>query len=137
MNHGQVSVYPGTYDEYVWSLEKGVLSTRGAENLEALPEKKAAVAPSTDQMREKKRNLEKKIKQAEKNLEVLDKNLLNHQEKLSLLNEQIANRTTGNFPQAIRDLTEVQQKIEKFEEEWLALTENRDRCMEELSLLKG
>ena len=137
VNHGQVSVYPGTYDEYVWSLEKGVLSTRGAENLEAPPEKKAVVTPSSDQQREQKRNLEKKIKQTEKNLEMLDKNLLIHQEKLSLLNDQIANRTTGNFPQAIRDLTEVQQKIERFEEEWLALTENRDRCMEELNQLKG
>ncbi len=137
VNHGQVSVYPGTYDEYVWSLEKGVLSTRGAENHEVPVEKKAVVAPSLDHLREKKRNLEKKIKQNEKNLEVLDKNILIHQGKLSLLNDQIANRTTGNFPQAIRDLTEIQQKIEKLEEEWLVLTENRDKCMDELNQLKG
>lgn len=138
VNHGQVSVYPGTYDEYVWSLEKGVLSNRGAENEAAPVEKKAAVAaPSSDQLREKKRNLEKKIKQTEKNLEALDKNLLIHQEKLSLLNDQIANRTTGNFLQAIRDLTEIQQKIEKLEEEWLSMTETRDGCLEELNQLKG
>ena len=28
INHGQVTVYPGTYDEYVWSLEKGALALR-------------------------------------------------------------------------------------------------------------
>ena len=142
VNHGQVSVYPGTYDEYVWSLEKGVLSNRDStspksENQEVSDSKKILIAPSADHLRDKKRNIEKKIKQSEKNLEIVDKNLFLHQEKLRLLNDQIANRTTGNFPQAIQDLTETQTKIENLEEQWLALTENRDQLMEELNQLKG
>ena len=143
VNHGQVSVYPGAYDEYVWSLEKGVLSQRGQPINEKNPLKKIFGLSkedhqeNPDSLRERRKNIDKKIKQADKNLDSIDNNLLLHQEKLSLLNDQIANGKSANLPQAILNLAEIQLKIENFEEEWLKITDVRDQLLEELNQIKG
>ncbi len=137
VNHGKVSVYPGTYDEYVWSLEKGVLSGRSDNAPEEKVIKKEPLAENFDQIRERRKNTDKKLKQSEKSIEGIDKNLLIHQEKLNFLNDQIASGKAPSLNQAIQEFSAVQEKIESLESEWLTLTELRDQLLEEIKQLKG
>jgi len=97
INNGQAQVYPGTYDEYVWSLEKGALSQRrAASTADERPtnEKQngATSAKPLPQTRgELKKKLEKELRQCERSLADLDKNLHVLQTHLHFLNQKIAN----------------------------------------------
>jgi ATP-binding cassette subfamily F protein 3 len=137
INHGQVNVYPGTYDEYVWSLEKGALSERPNEVPLPWPQENAKISTeSAPNIREIRKNLDKELKQVEKTLSEVDKNLTAQQQKLSLLNEQIAQRTQGNLPDAIRELSKIQSRIETLEEQWLSVGEKKDEILLALGKLK-
>ena len=138
INHGHVSVYPGSYDEYVWSLERGVLSERkpaNTENLEA-PFKanalKERVAREGGNYKEIKKNLDKQMRQCEKNLSSTVEELKMLNQNLALLNEKIANGSGEEIPLAIKDLLVVQSRIDKLESDWLDLTEKKEKFETEL-----
>ena len=100
VNHGQVQLYPGTYDEYVWSLEKGVLSDRQNEEslkplAENLAEKKANSGKNLS--REAKKNLEKQLRMLEKKIAVLEADLEKLHKRLLELNDRILSGSSRNY----------------------------------------
>ena len=83
INHGKASIYPGSYDEYIWSLEKGILSERANNSATSAQVKPSIPKPielpkeSRKEIEQKKRLLEKTIERSEKNSQPTNKNYVN------------------------------------------------------------
>lgn len=122
VSKGEVHLYPGTYDEYVWSLQKGLAS--GEVTTEEDAKKKIVKAPevSSGQIkkeRDKKlRTLERKIAQCEELLEKCEQ--LNTE-----LNEKIA-AGDGDSAKLVQQMSENASEIQKIEAEWTDLVEQRE-----------
>lgn len=127
INNGQAHYYPGTYDEYVWSLEKGVLAERVFGG-SAPPKMDTASrsSHSNPSSREAKKNLDKKLKQIEKALRDIENKIVASQDRMNLLNQQIAQGVCESLPNAIKELGELQSSIDKLESEWMSLSEQKD-----------
>lgn len=76
IREGRAEIYPGTYDDYLWSLEKGALRDRYKDHVAtvALPAESAAKSVSvekspakkgTKQLQAEKRDLQKKLAKSE------------------------------------------------------------------------
>jgi len=134
VNHGKVNLYLGSYDEYVWSLEKGILSSR-AENAALTTE-----APKVDLVAKKKalafeerKTVEKELKQYERNILKLELNMENFQKELDSLNHKITQSSGEELTQAILQLSQVQQSFDAAETQWLELQEKLETTKEKLS----
>lgn len=102
----KVEVYPGTYDEYVWSQQKGVLSQRTEEpkTAEAPVVKVPKALPSNKQKVNDLRELKKKVSKAESTLKA-------HQEKLTELTNQIAQAQGAEVVQISKDLAYLNELV--------------------------
>jgi ATP-binding cassette, subfamily F, member 3 len=114
VGNGKVSIYPGTYEEYVWSLKEHL--GLNAEDNEPTAKLEAAGKPSKS---ERYQELKKKRHQAaklEKSLEELG------QEKRELLDELLEHPTDFSIERN-RKLTTLDTMIHHTEDEWLKLQE--------------
>jgi ATP-binding cassette, subfamily F, member 3 len=140
INNGQASHYPGTYEDYVWSLQKGVLSQRdGASPILQSAEPQGNAAPSTStraNYKEAKKSLDRQLKQCERTLGELDKKLAELNKKLSSLNEAVAAGAYG-AAESIRELGLVQNQIDQSEGHWLETVDLKEKLEKELALLTG
>ncbi len=123
VNNGKLELYPGTYEEYVWSLQKGILSNLGSKDIPASPNgawvKKETRKPNNYK---KKKELEKALKRAETQVKNCDK-------KINELNEKIQNEADINTKMGhIAELEKVYKVKDENEETWL-------KCQEELEEL--
>lgn len=137
VNNGRVDLYPGTYDEYVWSLQQGAMSEREPGVREEKLGSKAGDTNKTTgvNFKETKKNLERQLRQCEKQIKDLDEKLVTQNQKLSSLNEKIANGTRESFNQLIGELGDVQKGIEAMEAEWLSVSETHENLKRELEAL--
>src|SRR5690606_9857737 len=111
------------YDEYVWSLEKGILSNRKNETsiVNAEP---AAPSPTKNNTREQKKSLEQTIRTLDKNILQFEKKIATLQLKLNELNQQITSHSQGPELNAlVNEFVETQQKFSDAESEWLNASE--------------
>jgi len=126
VSEGQVLLYPGTYDEYVWSLQQKLASLQNTQDTEAKrPVSKPAAAPKkviTKDLAKEIRSLEKKIETCQNQIEKLDGENKSY-------NAQIASESA--LP--AKDLQIVLQKlaanaelIQKLEDEWMELVSQRE-----------
>jgi ATP-binding cassette subfamily F protein 3 len=123
VNHGKLSLYPGTYEEYVWSLEQGVLSERVVTKSE--PAKMQISKPSGDS-REERKSIERELRSNAKNLEKTEKSISKLQNKLHELNEKVTVLTGSDLTAVISELSETQLQFDAAEKEWLELSEKKE-----------
>ena len=124
VSKGQVLLYPGTYDEYVWSLQKGLASGEitTEENAQAKSKAPEASAHHLRKERDKElRMIDKKISQCEANLEKLE---LKNKE----INEQIV-AGEGDHAKLAQQMAENALQIQKIEAEWLKLADQRSQWL--------
>ena len=123
---GQALLYPGTYDEYVWSLEKGVLSQslieESVESKEEVSTVKAMA--SGPNLRETKKNQDKLLKQLETKLKETERKIAKADTRIRELNDQIAKGEAKDLRQAIAELGNLQFELSQAEEEWITLSES-------------
>ncbi len=135
INNGRVDLYPGTYDEYVWSLQRGALAERqmasGAEEKMGLG-KGAEPKVTKPNSKEARKARDRELRQCEKRLSELDKMLADHQERLATLNEKIASGTRETYNEMINELGEVHKAIETMEAEWLSVSERQEALKREI-----
>ncbi len=138
INNGHARVYPGTYDEYVWSLEKGAFSQkRGSSEAKPQPKERVAQAEAVSpNYKEVKKQLDRTLRQCERNITELEKNLHVLQTHLQFLNQKIANGSGSELRELVVELSEVQAKIDATEAEWLTNNENKDMAEKALKNLK-
>lgn len=126
---GRANMYPGTYDEYVWSLQKGAMSalvsatpSDAPATRASAPEPKsssasaAASAPNTRQLQAEIKNLNRTIAKLETKLEPLNA-------KQKELNVRLAEPPGADFNDLLRELDVVTRAVETLEEELLTQME--------------
>jgi ATP-binding cassette subfamily F protein 3 len=142
---GQVEFYPGTYQEYLWSLERGVLSER--KSSEEIPEGRlgessgfddkmeASVSPRLN-YKEQRKLLDRRMKQLDKILNELEKRLDDLQIQLDVLNVKISNDPKNAY-ELTQKMGDIHQLKEQAEAEWLAATDEKEKAEKELQNLVG
>jgi len=140
---GSVELYPGTYDDYVWSIQKGVLSNRLHEDPPpARPAKSSSGDNSTEDgskenypkenYKDKKKNLDRQLRQAERRIEEIDKLLPTLQEKLHHLSDKISSAVGLDAQKLIKEMGEIQSQIDLCEAEWLTMSEQKEQAETEI-----
>ncbi|MNJ91336.1 putative ABC transporter ATP-binding protein YheS [compost metagenome] len=139
VNNGLLTLYPGTYDEYVWSLQKGILSER-VDNPDVIKAKSAS-APSSEENRfnykEARKRLETSIKKCQKQIEDADKKIAELSKKRDLLSESLLSTTGEKAAQLAKDIHETSNSIEDLEVSMLDAMEEQQAFENELKSLIG
>lgn len=124
---GNVQFYPGTYDEYIWSLEKGVLSEINASNPKV---KETGSSSSEDKISDNVKNpnsfeLRKKLESEKRKLEKevlkLEKAMEDLAQKQSDLNDKLTNAAPTEVSTLAADLTKTSKDLIDTEETYLGV----------------
>ncbi len=132
---GEVGLYPGNYDEYVWSVQKGamgLLSSLSSEEAEMTAERESHPMDKKFNYKESKKIWEKRRRELEKELKMTNREMehLNHQ--IKELNKRAM---AGGHREILDDLSESQILLEKSEEKWMELEQELGKVRENLENL--
>lgn len=138
IRNGSVELFPGTYDDYLWSLEKGALKERYAEADSMENRNKASTVSTT----EKKFNYKEETKRINSEIKELERKILKTEEILFSLNTQIEDfnnqllTAQGQQAQKIAiESAEASKKINETEDILMNHMENLDLKQKELQKL--
>ncbi len=141
IRNGHVEVYPGSYEDYLWSLEKGALKERYLVADEMDFKIKSANQPIADG--DKKFNYKEQSKKISSEIKELQKKISKAEDQLLKLNTNLAEHNTllisaqGQHAQKLAiDSAQTSKKISDIEEEMLVSMENLEAKEKELSLLR-
>ncbi len=144
IHNGRAEFYPGSYDEYVWSVQKGVLSKRhltpspdvderrDAENLER--EKSEAVKFN---YKDHKKQLEREIRLFEKEMASIEKANDERRAKVLGLTEQLLTVSGMQATDLAKKLADLQAEVDQSEHRYLECLEEHDRLAGEVARLDG
>lgn len=140
VRHGQLLLYPGTYDEYVWSLQKGSLS-----EVENLPENgrsparagTPAAEPVKFNYKEERKKLESLFKKQQKELQEIEKQLGELAQKQVQMTEKLVTLTGPQAQTLSKDLHELSSLILSLEERMLSVMEEQEETQKKLNELTG
>ncbi|GIL18770.1 MAG: ABC transporter ATP-binding protein [Oligoflexia bacterium] len=125
IRNGRAEVYPGTYDDYVWSLERGALKAR-EENEQAQQKSKASPSVKSMQSQEiapPKLNAHEEFKKYQSQVRELERKILKTEEllhqqnqKLSQLNNELLTAQGAQTTKLGQDVGLCYQEIQKLED---------------------
>jgi ATP-binding cassette, subfamily F, member 3 len=141
---GRAELYLGTYDEYVWSLQKGSLATR---SLSASTESyKTPAAPTAFQQLtsmsssmnyEQRKQLERDLRKIESNLTKAENLIERADARMAELNAKLVSESASpQLPEWIAELGQLQKEISAAEEAWMQLGEEKQKIESELATKK-
>ena len=140
INHGAVELYPGTYDEYVWSLQNGVLRERedlaaaaeaGKPLAGAAPPSKGAIAHgNSKQLQAQLKELQKQVAKCEQNIERLTQQCLE-------LNAELLRVEPAQAQEMAAKLGQKTQEVETLEDLLLTHMENLELKEKQLAALRA
>ena len=132
IRRGHVDVYGGTYEEYVWSLEKNLAAGNYFEP-EAYDESATTARGSVESTpqtnsdrREQKKLADRQLRMIERDLDTLDRKLHAHQKQIHQLNDEILRASDVEKLKLIQKIGVIQTELSRFEEDWLALSEKKE-----------
>jgi ATPase components of ABC transporters with duplicated ATPase domains len=136
VNNGLLTLYPGTYDEYVWSLQKGILSERddSAVTTKETRTQSSSEAPKFNYKEERKR-IEAGIKKAQKQIEEADKKIAVLSKKRDELTETLMTATGEKAATLAKEMHEASNAIEDQEMQMLEAMESQATLEQELKAL--
>lgn len=124
IENGHVGVYPGPYDDYVYSLQKRLLNESTEASEPAQKKSQRVTVLDTTSEREQKREAEKRKRQLERKILNCEESLLKFRQQQIELNDKIAQAKSATQTE-IEELIQITKKIDDLESEWLILsTEN-------------
>lgn len=133
---GELTLYPGTYEDYVWSLQKGVLSER---NYDSAPtsQKSSSANPEEKKVntREIKKKLESEIKILQKNMKSIENKTNELIKKKDELSMELINGPREKAGQISKEFGLIMVEINKLEEELLEKMEQEAELAEKLKSL--
>jgi ATP-binding cassette subfamily F protein 3 len=134
IHDGRVEVYPGTYDEYVWSLQKGALSERASA---AAPELKQEAQPSSAKFnfKEASKLLQSAIKEQQRKIQKCEELLHQKEKERDRLNSELLSAQGPQAAGLARELGLCGQEIERLEEDifkHMEIQETKERELENL-----
>jgi ATP-binding cassette subfamily F protein 3 len=140
---GGAEVYPGTYDDYVWSLEKGALKERltGVGNeATASPTAKtpgAETAPLKFNFKEQSKLLQSEVKDFERKIRKCEERLMALSQQRDDLTQGLITAQGSAAREMARELGICSNEIEKTEEEMMILMEGLEQKEKALRELRG
>jgi ATP-binding cassette subfamily F protein 3 len=143
VNNGRLTLYPGTYDEYVWSLQKGFLAERVFDTpLSDLKNTESKASESSKfNYKEERKRLEGLIKKCQKVISDGDKEILKLNSRQAELNAILisgAAAASGAGAATIaKDLHKISDDIESVELAMLEAMEEQHQLEGELQKLMG
>ncbi|RYZ70786.1 MAG: ATP-binding cassette domain-containing protein [Proteobacteria bacterium] len=140
---GKAEFYPGSYDEYVWSVQKGALSERDSSESTAgvkpSDEKAVRSGETTSETRfnfkERKKALEKEVRTCEKEITRIDKDMENLKTKILALTDELMTLSGVKAAEKAKELGSAQGEIEKSEGLYLEFLERHEVASQELALM--
>jgi ATP-binding cassette subfamily F protein 3 len=135
----KLSLYPGTYEEYVWSLQKilasGNIDSNSKKDIDTKPETEIISQPKSPNWKESKKKIERELRISEKKLADFEQEI----ELLQAENIEFNRRLIQEIPpplELIKKMGFNENRIHELESEWLQISEARDRYLIELTNLK-
>lgn len=124
VKNGQVLLYPGSYDEYVWSQQKGIL----AES-ESSHENKISSAPPKGEHRSKNSPLDKnvtkritkEISRLEKEISLMQKKISDNEKSSLEITHQLSSLTGLAAQESVKQLAQLGNQTAELEEKWFEL----------------
>ena len=111
---GGVEIYPGTYDDYLWSLEKGSLSLR--TNLPVV-ETKSKMTKSTESEDDRKFNYKEVTKKLNSEIKELQRKILKTEEIIIAATQELSDMNglllAASGPKAQQIAIEIAEKSKK------------------------
>ena len=139
---GKAEFYPGSYDEYVWSVQKGVLSERLQDEaagrvMSGSAEVKGGVETDGSKFnyKEKKKQLEKELRAIEKEMVAIDSGTEKIKQDMLMLNDRLMSSSGLQATAVAKDIGEKQAEIDRFEGRYLELMERQEVASGELEAL--
>lgn len=140
--HGKANLYPGTYDEYVWSMEKGAFFSlqKEAKTTKTAPLASGSTPENKSEgaaYRDIRKNLDKRLRQLDTFMVSLDKKMQNGNAVIAELNDRLATGE-GDSAALIKEMGIKQRDVDRAETEWMNFAEEREKLTAELEeLLKA
>jgi ATP-binding cassette subfamily F protein 3 len=142
---GRAEFYPGTYDEYVWSVQKGALAEREIDALEDDTREEAdssrKTAPVSDagdvkfNFKEARKRIERDMRSCEKEMSTSDTKSEQLRGKVLELNEALLSATGPKAAELARELGQAQGEIDRLESLYLEMLEKHEALIKELEAL--
>jgi len=139
VRNAQLLLYPGSYDEYVWSLQKGYLSEFSSSS--SLPTQGKTPSTSTSSERtkfnykEERKRLDTLIKKTQKEIMDLEKKLVSLAKTQSDMTEKLLSLTGLQAQTLSKELHGISTEIVTIEENVLQLMEALDQSQKDLESL--
>lgn len=137
---GRALFYPGSYDEYVWSVQKGALansrsseenSPQSFERFDSIEESKFAKV----NYKERKKQIEKELRSLEKEISNLEKECEELRERVIRLNEELTTASGSSATEKVKEIGQLQAEIDQREERYLECLERNEALSDELKRL--
>lgn len=137
VHNGALTLYPGTYDEYVWSVQKGVLAERDLSSggQETPSSNKNADSLNKFNYKEERKRIESEIRKTTKTIQDLDKKILEKSKVRDELTEHLLTATGDKAAALAKDLHQASQEIESYENQMLDLMEQEQNLNNDLNHL--
>lgn len=135
---GKVQTWPGTYDDYVWSLQRGALAEQVAEESSAGSHVISAVSrmEGTPNRYQRQKQLDADIRKSEKEIFQLERDLKKLAEKRGQLTENLILATGLMVSQLSKELHEVGLLIDETEAHLLAQMERIENLQKERNAMR-
>lgn len=141
INHGEVHVYPGTYDDYVWSLQKGALKDRvnigGSKPITNSASKQNLSDDSKRfNFKEESKKLNGEVKECERKILKCEEMVLSLSKKRDGLTNELLTAQGAPAATLAKELSQCSKDIEKIEEDIIQHMENLEIAQKNLQSLK-
>ena len=140
---GKAEFYPGSYDEYVWSVQKGALSERANSELDtgggvtSLATQDSVSASDKFNFKERKKNFDKEKRAMEKEMAACEDGIEKHRVKILELTEELVTVTGPRAAELARLLGGHNLESERLEARYLECLERHDEVSRELALMEN
>lgn len=138
IRNGRAEVYPGSYDEYVWSLQKGAWGSKDTPSGESnsdRPSNQSSAKNNKINYKEQKKSLQKAVTQFKKQIAQADKELETLRSHLNESQKQLMSAKGPEAETLAKDLSQIKNKIDTAEENWIELNMNLEEAEAQLSEL--
>ena len=137
IQNGRAEFYPGSYDEYVWSVQKGVLSQREELTNPSATASSRETETVKFNFKETKKQLERDLRAAEKEMAACETAIEKLKQEMLRLNEKLLTSSGPQAAQVAREIGVKQAEIDHLEAKYLECLERHDVASRELGALAG
>ncbi len=139
IRNGQVEVYPGTYDDYLWSLEKGALKERYETADQIMNQTWASKVVEVDRKfnyKEESKKLTSEVKELQRKILKSEEIVFNQNKKLGEINHLLISAQGQDAQKLAIESAQISRHVSDTEEILMTHMENLERKEKELAQLK-